>query len=356
MDIDTVTAYLKIIFLSFLLTNLDCGFAHAQLKVELNFGEEDNYIATKKTVASSVAVTDYSRQLTTHGNYQIVQPAKPSPAGGSCLELNGIDQFLMLPSNADVQMSGNLAFSVSMWIQADPQLVLGDIVYSDNGFISGYRLFIEDRKLSLELREEKKEIFVSDSLIPDREWVHIGFICDGANDSVAFYMNGQRLESLPFRTVSQVHAGGFTCIGGSIRSSQPNFLKARIDGFRFFAGQDTIFDYIRQSILAGEQSSRKKKTPSASLYFELNQNYPNPFNASTTISYILKKSGMVTLKIYDLLGNRVTTVCEGEQNPGLYDFSWDGTDSHKNPVPSGIYMIRLEFDTFVQTRKMVLVK
>lgn len=356
MDIDTVTAYLKIIFVSFILHILTCGFAHTQLKVELNFGEEDNYIATKKTVASSVAVTDYTHLLTTHGNYQILQPAKPSPAGGPCLELNGVDQFLMLPAGADVQLSGNLAFSVSMWIQTDPQPVQGDIVYSDNGFISGYRLFIEDRKLWLELREEKKEIFVLDSLIQDREWVHIGFICDGANDSVAFYMNGQRLESIPFRAVSQVHAGGFTCIGGSIRSSQPNFLKAKIDGFRFFAGQDTIFESILKSILSGEQSTQKKKNTSASLFFDLNQNYPNPFNASTTISYILKKTGLVTLKIYDLLGNRVTTVYEGEQSPGSYDFYWDGTDSRKNPVPSGIYMIRLEFDSFVQTRKMVLVK
>ncbi len=341
----------SIIFAILLVSN-----SYAQLKMELNFGEEDNFIATKKSVGSSLSVSGFTNQLITHGNYLITIPPHASPSGGHCLELNGIDQYIMLPAAADIQMTGNLAFSVSMWIQAETSVRHGDIVNSDNGFISGYRLYLEDRQLKLEIREEKKEIFTLDSLLNESDWMHIGFICDGAGDSMSFYLNGSPVQTKPFTIVSQVVTGGFTSIGGAIRNPQPDFLKARIDGFRFFAGFDTVFENIRKIISSRETLFSRKNRRIAELPFELNQNYPNPFNASTKISYSLKKEGLVTLKIYDLLGNRVTILFEGEQTAGFYEFFWNGTDSHEKPVPSGIYMIRLEFNQWVLTRKMVLVK
>jgi hypothetical protein len=263
---------------------------------------------------------------------------------------------MMLPSNADIQLNGNLAFSVSMWIQIEQSFYNGDIVYSDNGFISGYRLYMEDRRMKLEIREDKKETFVLDSALNENEWVHIGFICDGSADSMTFYLNGTPAQSHPFKSVSQINTGSFSSIGATVRSLKPNYLKARIDAFRFFAGQDTIFERVRINTTTHESSFSKKKRRSVDLPFELSQNYPNPFNASTKIAYTIKKDGYTSLKIYDLLGNRVTTLFEGEQTSGLYEFYWNGADSRDNPVPSGIYMIRLEFDQWVFTRKMVLVK
>ena len=90
--------------------------------------------------------------------------------------------------------------------------------------------------------------------------------------------------------------------------------------------------------------------------FSLSQNYPNPFNLSTRISFELKTSGNVELSIFDLLGNTVATVFQGEKASGVYEFSWDGTDNNSNVVPSGIYFVRLVFNGAVQTKKMVLVK
>lgn len=85
--------------------------------------------------------------------------------------------------------------------------------------------------------------------------------------------------------------------------------------------------------------------------FTLAQNYPNPFNPSTTIEYSLDRSGIVTLKIYNILGQEVATLVNGFQNAGSYRavFSASG-------LTSGIYFYRLQSEKLSQTQKMILMK
>ena len=85
--------------------------------------------------------------------------------------------------------------------------------------------------------------------------------------------------------------------------------------------------------------------------FSLSQNYPNPFNPATTIKFALPKDVNVTLKIYDLLGREVKTLVNEIKKSGYYEVSFDGSS-----LASGIYFYRLEAGTFVDTKKMVLVK
>lgn len=91
--------------------------------------------------------------------------------------------------------------------------------------------------------------------------------------------------------------------------------------------------------------------------FELSQNFPNPFNPSTVIRYGLPKSEKVTLRIYDLLGREVITLVDGKkQKPGYHLVHWDGRDKFGRNVASGVYIYRIQAGTFLQSRKMVLVK
>ncbi len=85
----------------------------------------------------------------------------------------------------------------------------------------------------------------------------------------------------------------------------------------------------------------------------LYQNYPNPFNPNTVITYRLKSSGFVTLKIYDMLGREVFTAANEYQNDGIHrvDFSMQNTG-----LTSGIYYYRLTSGSFSETRKMIYVK
>ena len=87
------------------------------------------------------------------------------------------------------------------------------------------------------------------------------------------------------------------------------------------------------------------------LDFKLYQNYPNPFNPSTTINYLLPEGGNVTLKIYDILGQEVTTLVNKKQSAGKYKVKFDAGN-----LSSGIYFYRLIADNFWKTKKMILLK
>ena len=92
--------------------------------------------------------------------------------------------------------------------------------------------------------------------------------------------------------------------------------------------------------------------------FSLSRNFPNPFNPSTTISYSVPEgeAPLVSLKIYDLSGRVVRTLVNGIREAGAYSVVWDGTDSFGRSVSSGVYFYRLKAGSFMQTRKMVLLK
>ncbi len=85
--------------------------------------------------------------------------------------------------------------------------------------------------------------------------------------------------------------------------------------------------------------------------FLLEQNYPNPFNPSTMIRFSIAKVGYVTLKVYNMLGQEIATLVNGERAAGEYNISWQS-----NSLPSGVYFYRLSAGTFVEVKKMLLLK
>jgi len=85
--------------------------------------------------------------------------------------------------------------------------------------------------------------------------------------------------------------------------------------------------------------------------YSLEQNYPNPFNPITTISYSIKEKGLVTLKVFDILGKEVATLTNEEQIAGSYKL-----DFNASALASGIYFYSLKAGDFVSTRKMILLK
>jgi len=85
--------------------------------------------------------------------------------------------------------------------------------------------------------------------------------------------------------------------------------------------------------------------------FSLFQNYPNPFNPTTRISFSLPSRTFVSLKVYDVLGREVATVVSEELPAGSYTRQWDAKGS-----ASGVYFYRLQAGSFVETKKMLLLK
>jgi len=85
--------------------------------------------------------------------------------------------------------------------------------------------------------------------------------------------------------------------------------------------------------------------------FHLSQNYPNPFNPSTIISFRIVETGFTSLKVFDVLGNEVTTLVNKELATGEYEVNFDATG-----VTSGIYFYQFRVGNFIETKKMVLLK
>lgn len=90
--------------------------------------------------------------------------------------------------------------------------------------------------------------------------------------------------------------------------------------------------------------------------FSLFQNYPNPFNPSTTIKYSLAAASYVFIKIYNVLGEKVSTLVNEKQEAGFYSAVWDGKNNIGQQVSSGIYLYRIETKNFVQSRKMLVIR
>ena len=89
---------------------------------------------------------------------------------------------------------------------------------------------------------------------------------------------------------------------------------------------------------------------------ELIGNYPNPFNPTTTISYQLPENSEVTLSIYNIKGQKVTTLVNEKLEAGNHSAVWNGRDSNGNQVGSGIYFYKLRVGNYQKVKKMLLMK
>ena len=79
--------------------------------------------------------------------------------------------------------------------------------------------------------------------------------------------------------------------------------------------------------------------------------HPNPFNPTTIIEFSIPQTEFVTVKVYNIVGNEITTLINDELSTAYHSIQWDGSSQ-----PSGVYFVKIESGSFVQTKKMVLLK
>ncbi len=89
---------------------------------------------------------------------------------------------------------------------------------------------------------------------------------------------------------------------------------------------------------------------------QLFNNYPNPFNPNTNINFTLREETHVSLEVFNITGQRVRVLKNGEKSEGKHTIVWDGLDDNGRVSTSGIYFYRLKTDHFNETKKMILVK
>jgi photosystem II stability/assembly factor-like uncharacterized protein len=115
----------------------------------------------------------------------------------------------------------------------------------------------------------------------------------------------------------------------------------------------TYQSYVEDCFSQGVDDGKENLLPKE---YQLAQNHPNPFNPQTEISFGIPKSGFVTLKVYNILGQEVTTLINRSMSAGIYRVIWNGTDRSGRAVSSGVYFYRMQSGDFVQTKRMLLLK
>lgn len=105
--------------------------------------------------------------------------------------------------------------------------------------------------------------------------------------------------------------------------------------------------------VTGVQEPQPAQKPTT---WQLDQNYPNPFNAITAITFQVPTTAAVKIEVFNLLGQCLQKLLDAEKEPGVYTVRWNGCNQIGQPLPSGIYIYRLQAGSFVASRKLVLVR
>ena len=147
-------------------------------------------------------------------------------------------------------------------------------------------------------------------------------------------------------------AGSWTALAGALSAAQA----AKTQNYSVSVSAATSLGAAKDSLTAALNSLVKTVSSVVSAEglpgtFALSQNYPNPFNPSTNFEYRIVNSEFVRLTVTNILGRTVATLVNEVRQPGVYSARWNAT-----AFPSGVYYYRLQAGTFVDTKKMVLMK
>jgi hypothetical protein len=119
----------------------------------------------------------------------------------------------------------------------------------------------------------------------------------------------------------------------------------------YVEAQDTIRPMTDGRIKAYNITTSVRQSAELPASYRLEQNYPNPFNPGTVIAFEMPKASPVSLKVFNILGQVVTTVVEGNLSAGTHHCRFDGKG-----LTSGVYVYQLRAGDFLQTKKMILLK
>ena len=134
----------------------------------------------------------------------------------------------------------------------------------------------------------------------------------------------------------------------------------------------TDYEFVDNKIVSGESYKYKLESVSVNGFIEFLQmidvtipiptefallnNYPNPFNPVTNIKFQLPQVSDVKLVVYNMLGQKIRTLVDGNKDIGYYNVQWDGKNDNGNQVATGIYIYKFEAGNYIKSQKMILMK
>jgi hypothetical protein len=324
---------------------------------ESDEGSLYNYHYPKPDEISSEQV-DYIQQYINNFENMMMSNAYNEPQGYPLwINIDSFIDYIMLQ-----ELSKNVdAYRLSTYIykdkhETDHRLYAGPIWDINHGFGNcdyGYTWLTNNWLLGYQATDD-----------PIAFWWHKLWNDDGFEDAFS-----QRYTELRSTTLSLNHIY-------SIIDSVANYLGPAIDrnftrwptlgtyvwpNYYVFDTYEEEIEYLKSWTAERLQWMDQEMLSTADVSFtpkeyRLYDAFPNPFNPTTTLRYDLPKNSMVTITIYDMLGNRVKTLANGIQEAGNTSIIWNGRDDDGELVSTGVYIYKIQSGIFSQTKKMVLLK
>ena len=173
---------------------------------------------------------------------------------------------------------------------------------------------------------------------------------EGNNLMISVFLESNTNGNFPTVNYGRVTANQWANISVSLNSLDPNNIPFDRIVIEDVSGANVTYDIADLKFTGGTATAVKNgvTTPDK---FALEQNYPNPFNPSTDISFSLPMAEHVTLDVYNVLGEKVAALVNGNLTAGMHSVNWNALN-----LPSGIYIYRLRAGNFVLQKKMELLK
>ena len=198
---------------------------------------------------------------------------------------------------------------------------------STNGFTSDYNILVDrlsndDGNSNMTFSQWQSLGYDLHSQLTDHE---AQIFIDHTNGNYRLLQNSQAVDA------------GTNLVLPTVFEDLDNISRPQGSGFDIGCYEYNTLTSVKEEIIAND--------------FILYQNYPNPFNPVTNIELRIADFGFVSLIVYDVLGNEITTLFNEEKPAGIYEIEFDGTG-----FPSGIYFSQLKCGSFRETKKMLLLK
>jgi len=309
---------------------------------------------------------------------------------GNALQYDGVDDYVNFGHSPAFDVSTTVTYEA--WIKPDSGAA-GFIFNKWVGFLEDKQFVLSGERIHFYLFDAFGGTFLSGTLnVPYGEYTHIAATYDASIGTAKLYVNGVFDTSKTVGSYIGNATGNLFMGHNADRTDVINPYEGIIDEFRiwnvarteteiqstmnqtlngneagligywkFDEGTGTItYDatsnhndgtisgatWVISGVLPVEQT--RNGTPQA---FSLEQNYPNPFNPTTKISWQSPVGSHQTLKVYDVLGNEVATLVDEYKAAGRYEVEFDASG-----LASGIYFYRIQAGSFVETKKMILLK
>jgi glycerophosphoryl diester phosphodiesterase len=306
-------------------------------------------------VKSDSVITDY----TTNANNGTLRNGAFLSEGllGNSLQFDGVNDYVIIPSSTSLDIGGS-EVSVSLWtklfyLPAELPGSFGPLFDSD---ADQYVIYADKGNKELRFKvttsASAERPGIPETDLVTGQWIHIVGVYDGANAKV--YLNGVLKDTHPL--TGTVKTGQISFLGRS-GNTNASYFKGSMDNIHVFnkaLTQQQILELyqniknLAEKIIVGVDDENELSIP---IKYSLSQNFPNPFNPITRINFSLPVSGLVNIKLYDLLGKEVKVLVDEFKQAGSHSI-----DLYANDLASGVYFYKMSTESFSSVKKLLLLK